>query len=398
MNRCPVSAYDWGILTNFGPDMAITVITVESRRQLKAFADFGPSLYKGNKCYVPLLRSDVMDSFSPKRNAAYEFCRSRLFLAMKDGQIAGRVAALINERANAVWQRNVVRFGWIEFIDDREVSASLLDAVKRWGLENGMVEMEGPLGFTDFDPEGMLTSGYDCIGTMSSIYNHPYYPEHMLAYGLEKGAGWVEWQIPVTRLPEKMLRLSGIVLERYGLHKAVFGRKSAEAERYACSLFHLVNEAFAPLYGYSAFSDRQIQDFVRRYLPLIDKRLVCIILDSNDQPVAAGMALPSLARALQKAGGRLFPFGWWHLIKTLKIKADDALELMFLAVKPEYQGKGLNAVIFDHIFPTVEKLGIKYAETNPELETNQKMQSHWQYFEGARQHKSRCTFKTVIAK
>lgn len=373
--------------------MAVQVTTVTNRSQMREFVQFPDRLYKGCPYYVPALHFDVRDTFTPQRNAAYRFCRAQLFIAQKDGKTVGRVAAIVNDHANAAWGRKVVRFGWLDFTDDREVSKALLDAVAEWGRGIGMEEIEGPLGFTDFDPEGMLFEGFDRMVTMFTAYNYRYYPEHLEALGYSRGAVWNEWKIPVTRLPEKMTRLSGIVLERYGLHVFEIGNIKADAQKYAKSLFQLVNEAYGQLYGFSAFSEEQMADYVRRYLSLIDKRLVCVVMDAENRIVAAGFALPSLVWAFQKAKGHLFPLGWWHIIKTLKIKADDALELLFLAVSPEYQGKGLNAVIFDHIFPTVEKLGMKYAESNLELETNGKMQSHWKYFEGVEQHKKRCTYR-----
>ncbi|MCQ2066330.1 MAG: N-acetyltransferase [Bacteroidaceae bacterium] len=373
--------------------MSVEIVEVTSRRQLRRFIRFGYDLYRGNRYAVPDLFGSQRDAFTPGRNAALDFCDLVLFLAVRDGVTVGRTAGIINRHANEKWGRDTVRFGWIDFIDDREVSRALLDAVAAWGRSRGMTEIEGPFGFTDFDPEGMLVDGFDQLGTMATIYNYPYYSEHIRALGMECSAEWVEWSIPFDTVPEKMGRLAGLVLKRYNLHVAELGSKSEEATRYACRLFELVNVAYSPLYGFSEFSQRQIEDFVRRYLPLLDMKLVTFILDGHDELVAAGLVMHSLSRALQKARGRLFPFGWWHLFKVLKVKPDEYVDMLFLAIRPDYQNKGLNAVMFDRMIPVARSMGMKLAESNPELVTNSKMQAHWQYFEGAHIHKRRCVFR-----
>lgn len=376
---------------------SVRVEEVKSRSCLNKFIRFSYDLYRGNRYAVPELYGDLVSSFGVKSNSALEFCDMKLFIAYQDNQVVGRVAGIINLKANATWNKNCVRFGWIDFIDDREVSKALIDAVENWGRSFGMTEIEGPLGFTDFDPEGMLTEGFDQLGTMSTIYNYPYYPKHIESLGFHSSAQWVEWQVPFHDIPEKMGRIADVVLKRYDLHLARFtSGKGKEAKHYAKKLFALVNEAYAPLYGYSAFSDRQIDDYVDRYLKMIDRRLVVIILDKSEEPIAAGLIMPSLSRALQKAGGKLFPFGWWHLIKALWIKPDNIIDLLFLAIKPEYQNKGLNSVMFNQLIPVARKMGFTVAESNPELESNSKMQAHWSYFEGARIHKRRKTFVKSI--
>ena len=303
------------------------------------------------------------------------------------------MAAIINGKANKAWKVNTVRFGWIDFIDDINVSRALLDAVSAWGKERGMDRLEGPFGFTDFDPEGMLTEGFDLMGTMATIYNYPYYPKHMEMLGLKPSAEWVERQVPYNTLPEKMERIGKIVLERYNLHiDRLEHSKSVEAKKYAHKLFHLVNEAFAPLYGYSAFSDRQIDDFARKFVPLLDKRFAAFVLDKDDNLVAGALTMTSIARALQKAQGRLFPFGWWHIIKALKIKRSNIVEFLFIAVKPEYQNKGINALPFSILNPNLVKLGYTLGETNPELVDNVKVQSQWSYYEGVKIVRRRAVF------
>jgi len=378
-------------------DKRISVIPVKTGRDLRRFARFNVQLYRNNPYAVPDLIRDTVNAFKPSRNAALEFCEAQTFLALMDGKVVGRVAAIINSKANEVWKVKTVRFGWIDFIDDIRVSGALLDAVAAWGRERGMDRLEGPFGFTDFDPEGMLTDGFDLIGTMATIYNYPYYPQHMEKLGLQPSAKWVERHVPNYGVPEKMARLTDIVLDRYNLHVAKFSHsKNTEARVYARKLFHLVNESFAPLYGYSAFSDKQIEDFARRYVPLLDKRLAVFVLDKDDNMVAGTLAMYSLARALQKAQGRLFPFGWWHIIKALKWKHPEVLEMLFVAVKPEYQNKGVSAVPFGLLTKQSKEAGIVYGESNPELEDNIKVQSQWNYFKDVKIVRRRAVFYKSI--
>ena len=378
-------------------DENISVVPVVTARQLRRFARFNVQLYRNNPYSVPDLIKDTGNSFKPSRNAAFEFCDAQPFIALKRGKVVGRVAAIINHKANEVWKVKTVRLGWIDFIDDLRVSTALLDAVSAWGKERGMDRLEGPFGFTDFDPEGMLTEGFDRIGTMATIYNYPYYPEHMERMGLQISAKWVERHVPNYGVPEKIGRLTQVVLDRYNLHVAKFERsKNAEARIYARKLFHLVNESFAPLYGYSAFSDKQIEDFSRRYVPLLDKRLAVFVLDKDDNMVAGTLAMFSIARAMQKARGRLFPLGWWHILKALKWKHPSTLEMLFVAVKPEYQNKGVSAVPFALLTQSSFDLGIKMGESNPELETNTKVQSHWAYFKDVEIVRHRAVYYKTI--
>ena len=376
----------------------ISVVPVRTRRDLRRFARFNVKLYKDNPYSVPDLIGDTKNSFSPSRNAAFEFCEAQPFIALIDGKVVGRVAAIINHKANDVWNVRTVRFGWIDFIDDIRVSEALLNAVAEWGKERGMNRLEGPFGFTDFDPEGMLTDGFDRISTMATIYNYPYYPEHMKRLGLETSAKWVEWFVHFPNpVPEKIQRLSKIVMERYNLHLAVYGRsKTKEARKYAYKLFRLVNEAYAPLYGYSAFSEKQIDIFVRRYLFMLDRKFVTILLDSNDDVVACALTMPSIAMALHKSQGRLFPFGWWRILSALRPRSSSLVEMLFVAVKPEYQDKGVLAILTNNVTSLINSVGCAYGESNPELETNVKMQSLWSYFPGSEIVRRRAVFYRMI--
>lgn len=376
--------------------MAIIIKKVSSKKELKTFIRFNYELYKGNPYSVPDLYDDMLGTFSPKRNAAFEFCEADYFLAYNNNKVVGRVAAIINKRANETWNKKEVRFGWIDFIDDIEVSEALLDTVARWGKERGMEAMVGPLGFTDMDAEGMLIEGFDQLSTMSTIYNFPYYPQHMEKLGFEKEADWVEFKLTVPdKLPEKFVRISEIILQKYKLRIKKLKRKEIKTKNYGQKIFDLINEAYAPLYGYSKMTQRQINQYIKMYLPLIDLRMVSLVEDENGELIAVGISMPSLSEALQKAEGKMLPFGWYHLLKALFFKKPKVLDLLLVGVKPEYQSKGVNALLFYDLVPVYQQMGFKYGESNPELELNKKVQSQWSAFESV-QHKRRRAYKKML--
>ncbi len=376
--------------------MAIIIKKVSSKKELKTFIRFNYELYKGNPYSVPDLYDDMLNTFSSKKNAAFEFCEAEYFLAYKDNKVVGRVAAIINNRANQTWDKKEVRFGWIDFIDDEEVSSALLKAVEDWGKQKGMDTITGPLGFTDMDAEGMLIEGFDQLGTMATIYNYPYYPQHMEKLGFEKDADWVEFKLYVPdQLPEKFVRISEIILQKYKLKIKKLTRKEIKEKHYGQKIFDLINEAYAPLYGFSKMTQGQIDQYVNTYLPLLDLRMVSIVETEDGELVAAGISMASLSKALQKAKGRILPFGWFYLLKALFIKRPKVLDLLLVGVKPEYQSKGVNALLFYDLVPTFKKMGFIYGESNPELEENKKVQAQWSAFESV-QHKRRRAFKKAI--
>ena len=376
--------------------MAIIIKKVTSPKELKTFIRFNYELYKNNPYSVPDLYDDMLNTFSPEKNAAFEFCEADYFLAYKDNKLVGRVADIINRRANETWNKKEVRFGWIDFIDDLEVSKALLATVEDWGRQRGMEAIVGPLGFTDMDAEGMLVEGFDQLGTMATIYNYPYYPEHMEKLGYEKEADWVEFKLTVPdKLPEKFVRISEIILQKYNLKIKKLSRKELKEKNYGQRIFDLINEAYAPLYGYSKMTQRQIDQYIKMYLPLIDLRMVSLVEDAEENLVAVGISMPSLSKALQKAKGRMLPFGWFHLLKALFIKKPKVLDLLLVGVKPEYQSKGVNALLFYDLVPVYQQMGFEYGESNPELELNKKVQAQWTAFESV-QHKRRRAFKKNI--
>lgn len=378
--------------------MSAEIKKVTTKKDLKRFIRFNYEFYKNNHYSVPDLYDDMLRTFSPQKNAAFEFCEADYFLACDEkGETVGRVAAIINHRANEAWNKKVVRFGWIDFVDDPEVSRALIDTVKQWGRERGMTEIEGPLGFTDLDAEGMLVEGFDELSTMATIYNYPYYPEHMERLGLEKSADWVEMKIYIPdEIPEKHRRISDIIARKYGLHVRKLTSK-AEIRRsgVAHDIFRLINDAYAPLFNFSRMTERQIDQYVNIYVPVLDLRMVTVVENEAGEIVAVGISMASLSRALQKAKGRLWPFGWFHLLKALKWKRPKVLDLLLVAVRPDYQNKGVNALLFTDLIPVYQKLGFEYAESNPELEVNDKVQNQWQYFR-TEQHKRRRCYKGKI--
>ena len=377
--------------------MAITVKPVSSKKELRKFIRFNYEMYKENPYSVPDLYDDMLNTFNKKKNAAFEFCEAEYFLAYKDDKIVGRVAAIINNKANEVWDKKDVRFGWIDFIDDIEVTKALLEAVEQWGKERGMTHIIGPLGFTDFDAEGMLIEGFDQLSTMATIYNFPYYPEHMEKLGYTKDADWVEFKIYIPdAIPEKHQRISDLIQKKYNLKIKKYTSNKKVSKEYGQEIFELMNEAYSPLYGYSPLSQRQIQQYIKMYLPIIDLRMLTLITDEDDKLVAVGISMPSLSEALQKSRGRLLPLGWFYLLKALFMKKRaKMLDLLLVAVKPEYQNKGVNALLFSDLIPVYQKLGFIFAESNPELEMNGKVQAQWGYFE-TKQHKKRRAFAKEI--
>ena len=377
--------------------MSVEIKKVSTPRELKKFIRFNYEFYKGNPYSVPDLYDDMLNTFSPAKNAAFDFCEADYFLALREGKIVGRVAAIINHRANETWGRKCVRFGWIDFIDDLEVSSALIDTVKDWGRQRGMEEIEGPLGFTDMDAEGMLVEGFDQLSTMATIYNYPYYPQHMERLGMEKSADWVEMKIYIPKeIPEKHRRISDIIQRKYNLHiRKLTSKKEVRESGIGHEIFRLINEAYAPLFGFSKMTEKQIDQYVNMYVPVLDLRMVTIIENADHEIVGVGISMASLSRALQKAKGKLWPFGWFHLLKALKWKRPKVLDLLLVGIRPDYQGKGVNALLFTDLIPIYQEMGFEYAESNPELEANDKVQNQWQYFK-TEQHKRRRAYKAKI--
>lgn len=376
--------------------MSVEIRKVQTKKELKEFIHFANDLYKGDEYYAPSLISDDYNTFDPKKNGAFDFCQAQMFLAYKEGRVAGRVMAIINNRANETWKVKQVRYGWIDFINDEEVAKALLDAVAAWGKERGMTDIAGPLGFTDFDPEGMLVEGFERVATMIGIYNYPYYPQILEKLGYTKETDWMEYRITIPdELPERYYKYADIVIAKNKLTVRKVTRRMINKENYGRKFFKLINETYYKLYGFSLLSDKQIDAYTKLYLGLLDTRMVSFIENEKGELVAAGVTMPDLTAALQKCGGKLFPFGWFHLLKAIFWKPCDTLDMLLVGVREDYRGKGLNAVLVTDLYPRLKAMGFKYAETTAELETNDSIQAMWKYFE-REQHKRRRVYAKKI--
>ena len=352
-------------------------------------------LYRDSEYFVPPLVTDEVNTLRPDKNPAFDFCEAIYFLAYRDGKIVGRIAGIINHVCNERSGKKEARFSYIDFIDDAEVVDALIEAVTRWGKSKGMEHLTGPLSFTDMDPEGMLIEGYDRVGTSGGIYNYPYYPKHMERLGFVKDADWIELLITIPKeSPEKMTRISNIVAERNNLETIKYTSRKKLVEDYGDAIFKLINVAYDNIFGYSPLSDKQIKHYIKMYLPFLPLNdLAMAVKKDTRELIAVGISIPSMAKALIKNRGRLFPMGWKHLLHAFK--HNDVVDLMLIAVKPEYQNKGVNSLLFTDLIPCFNEYGYKVAESNRELELNSKVLKQWEYFE-TEQHKRRRAFTKEI--
>lgn len=368
--------------------MAVEINVVETKEDLKKFVLFGNELYKNNPYHIPVLVKDELETLDKDINPAFEFCEAVYYLAYKNGRIVGRIAGIINHRANEAWNQTHARFGFVDFINDNEVVDALFDAVAKWAKSKGMDMLHGPMGFTDMDKEGMLVEGFDRLGTMITIYNYAYYPKQLERIGFMKDQDWKEYLITIPdSIPERHVRISNLVSQKYGLSVLKF-KSNKELIPYGPVVFELINKCYANLYGFSQLSDRQIQYYSKIYMPLLRPDFVTMIRrDKDEKIIGFGLALPNLSRALRKANGSLFPFGFIHLLRALKGRP-RVVDLYLMGVLPEYQNRGVNALLFNDLIPIFRQSGAKFAESNPELETNMSVQLQWNYFE-RKHHKTR---------
>ena len=374
----------------------ITIKEVKTKRDLRRFVQFGIDLYEGNNCYCPPIIFDEMNTFSPSGNPALDVCDFIVYMAYRNDKIVGRIVGIVNHRANEAWNVKKCRFGWFECIDDYEVFKALLDAVAEWGRSKGMACLNGPVGFTDFDHQGLLLEGFDYNAPMASLYTHPYYIAHYERYGLRKEADWIECQLcPPKEAPERMRRVAKLVSERYGLHVVKVKSVRELKKRYGYSYFDVIDAAYQKLYNFQPLTDKQKQYYCKMYFPLLNFDFVTMVANDKDEIVAVGLGMPSLSDALRKCKGRLFPFGWYHLLKALKAKKMTDFDLLLIAVRPDYQDKGVNALLFDDMTPYFQKYGIERVETTAILETNAKSLANFIIFDHI-QHKRRRAFIKAI--
>lgn len=375
----------------------IKIRKVNTKKELKQFVQFYYDLYRGNPHAVPFLYSEEMATLRRDKNPSFECCEAEYFLAYRDGEIVGRVAAIINRRANERWNCKQVRFGWFDFVDDIEVSTALLNAVEEWGRSKGMEEIAGPLGFIDTDREGMLVEGFEELSTMYINYNYPYYPQHMERMGgYAKDNDYLESKVKVPDVvPDKFAKVTEMVRRRYGLKVHKFTRRELIKEGYGHEVFRLLNATYKDLYGFSELSETQVDKLVNDYIKIADLNLVTAIFD-GDTMVGFGITFPSFSRAMQKTrDGRFLPFGWWHMLKILKWHKTNIVDLLLIGVLPEYRAKGANALIFDDLIRWFQRYNFEWAVTGPQMETNEGVLSQWQYLESTIVRRHRCYKKNL---
>lgn len=372
--------------------MPIEIKEVSNKKELKSFIKFNLNLYKGNAYVAPPLIADELITLQKDKNPAFDFCETAYFIAYKEGKIVGRIAAIINHAANKYNKVEHGRFGWVDFVDDAEVSAALFKAAEDWVKRKGMKAIVGPMGLTDLDNEGLLIEGFDKMSTMATIYNYPYYQTHIEALGYQKEVDWNEYLITVPKVfPERFTRVVDLLKTKYGLSAKHFKNKKELIKNYGQKIFDLWNICYAELYGASPLTQKQIDHYIKLYLGFIRLDTLSVIVDKEDNVIAFGIAIPSLTKALRKANGRLLPFGFIHLLSALK--KNDLVELLLIAIHPDYQNKGIIALIFDDAFPNYVKNGYTHCESNPELETNNKITQQWASFEHVRTKKRRAFIK-----
>ena len=383
-------------MPNIDPN-EIIIKEVKTKSELRRFVQFGIELYEGNPYYCPPIFFDEVNTFDPESNPALEVCDFILYMAYRNGKIVGRIAGIINHRANEAWGVKKCRFGWFDFVDDYSVFCSLIDAVAEWGRARGMERLNGPVGFTDFDHQGLLIEGFDYNAPMASLYTHPYYIAHYERYGLTKEADWIEYQItPPEQAPERMRRVVDLVAKRYKLHTVKVKSVRELKQRYGYTYFDVLDTAYQKLYNYQPMTPRQKQYYCKMYFPLLNFDFVTMVANEKDEIVAVGLGMPSLSEALRKCRGRLFPFGWYHLIKALKAKKMTDFDLLLIAVRPDYQDKGVTSLIFNEMTPHFTKYGIQRVETTAILETNHKSLANFADFEHIQHKRRRAYIKNLF--
>ena len=374
---------------------AVVIRKVSTKQEMNDFVKFPETLYAGCTEYVPDMETEVRETFDPNKNAGLEFSTIQSFVAYKDGIVVGRIAGIINRRANETWKTKNVRFGFFDFIDDQEVSSALLDTVVKWGKEQGMEQIIGPMGITDFDKEGMLVEDFDKISSISTYYNYAYYPQHMEKLGYEKEVDWVQIRVAVPeQTPPRYVRVSKLAKDMLGLHVRILTDKEIK-NGYGRKIFNLLNEAYSPLFGFSALSPKQIDAYVKKYITVVDKKLMPVIENEKGELIGTAVTMSSISNAMRKSKGRLFPLGWFHLLRAIKWKREDTVEMLLIAVRPDCQGMGVNAIFFDHLIPVYNQYKFKWAETGPQLEDNVRELSQWKVLNPTFVKRRRCYKKKI---
>lgn len=376
--------------------MAVEIRKIEGKRALRKFIEFANNLYKDCPYYCPPLFFDEMNCFNAKTNPALEVCDYQLWMAYRDGQAVGRIAGIINHRANEKWGYQHVRFGWFDFIDDVEVSHALLDTVAAWGKEHGMDALNGPVGFTDFDHEGLLLEGYEDLAVMASLYNYPYYVKHIESYGLVKEADWIELQVfPPKEVPERINRISELVKQRSHVRVVKVKNSRELVKRFGITYMDVIDEAYQKLYNFQPMTEKQKHYYKDIYFPILNFDFVTLVVNEQEELVGVGLGMPDIAPALRRCGGKLLPFGWIHLLRALKAKKMDSFSFLLIAVRPDYQDKGINALFLQDQIPIINRYGIRKLETTNMLETNSKVLDFFTQFEHRQHKRHRAYIKTL---
>jgi len=374
--------------------MAVEIRRVESLRELRQFISFPVRLYREETNYVPAPRLDEVRTLRKDKNPAFEFCEAEYWTAWRDGKLVGRIAGIINHRYIEKWGNKWARFGWIDFIDDSEVSEKLLEAVEEWAASKGMSAVHGPLGFTDLDREGMLVDGFGELATLATIYNYPYYPQHLERLGYHKDVDWLQFQIFTPKeIPEKVQRVTDLLAKRSGVHLYEWTDKRVLVKKFGRELFHLIDETYSMLYGTSPLTERQVDTYIKQYLGFVDPRFTKILVDDQERLIGFGISMPSLSKAFYRSRGRLFPTGWYYVLQALK--HPQVLDLYLVSVRPDYQSRGVLAIVMNALQRSALEAGVEYAETNLELEDNVKVQSIWKDYP-KRQHKRNRVYKKEL--
>ena len=374
---------------------SIKVIKVQSKKEMKMFISFPHTLYQKYDNYVPDLDSDVEGFFNPKKNRNLAYADVQPFLAMRDSEVVGRIAGVVSHKSNSTWNKRIVRFTYIEFIDDLDVSKALLDTVAEWGKSFGMNEIQGPMGIIDFDKEGMLIEDFDLPGCFMEFWNPPYYKSHMEQLGFKKGADWLQIRFEVPeQIPPRFQRVADYSKQEFGVH-VVRKTKKEITQGYSHKIFKLLNESFAQLYGFAPFSEEQAEEVLARFLPFLDMDMVPIVEDNKGELVGIAVTCRDFSDGIKKTHGKLLPFGWLHLLKAIKLGKQDKAQLMIIGIRPDMQGMGVNATIFAHLIPVYHKLGIKWCETNPQLDTNVRELSQWKPLNPKTVKRRRCWQKGI---
>ncbi len=368
------------------------IVEVSNKKLLQEFVDFPFQLYKGNRFWVPPIKKDEMKQWDASQNPAFKYSEVKLWLAYKDGKVAGRIAAIINRKYNEKVKEDYGRFSRIEFIDDPEVSRLLLSTAEQWLQSRGMTKIHGPLGFTNLDTQGMLIEGFDYLQCIASVYHLPYYKEHLAALGYAKENDWIEFQLKLTDdVVKKGDRGAKLLKRRFGYEVVRFASKK-EMMQYAGKVFDILNEAFAKLPYVIPLDDEMKKLYEEKYFQMLDHRFVFFVKD-KERIVGFVIGIPSLSKALQKANGSLYPFGIVHIMKAFK--NIEIMDLTLTGVDPEYQAKGVAVLLFDAMHKALRENNISTMETTGIFETNHNVINNWKSYQHIQHKRRRCFVKSL---